>query len=283
MGASHSKRPAVVTSSPENGPVVDRAGSDRPLAVVTGASAGIGREFCRRLADNGYDLLVVARDASRLEEVRQELQRQISVDVFPADLSVDDDVSRLAGLVAGLPRLRLLVNNAGFGTQGPLADASPARQEAMVRLHTLAPMRLSQAALPILLRQRGGAIINVSSVASFLYSAGNVNYCATKAYLTNFSEGLASELTGTGVRVQALCPGFTHSEFHQRMAADISDLPRWMWLSARQVVDASLRNLRRNGPVICVPGVQYKLIVLLLRHLPRGMIGRLSRLRRRTL
>jgi short-subunit dehydrogenase len=255
--------------------------STRPLAVVTGASAGIGKEFCRQLAAQGYDLLVVARDAARLDTLGREIEtrHQVAVDIFPADLTLDDDVTRLAGLVAGSPRLRMLVNNAGFGTRGTLADASPARQEAMLRLHTLTPMRLTQAALTVLLENGRGAIINVSSVASFLYSAGNVNYCATKAYLTNFSEGLSAELRGTGVQVQALCPGFTRSEFHDRMEVDVRSLPAWMWLSADQVVGTSLRNLQRGGPVICVPGLRYKLAVLLLRHVPRGTIGSLSRLR----
>jgi short-subunit dehydrogenase len=255
--------------------------STRPLALVTGASAGIGREFCLQLAARGYDLLVAARDVPRLEALRRELEETagIAVDVFPADLSLDDDVSRLVGLVAASPRLELLVNNAGFGTRGPLADASPSRQEAMLRLHTLAPMRLSQAALPVLLKKGRGAIVNVSSVASFVYSANNVNYCATKAYLTTFSEGLAEELRGSGVRVQALCPGFTHSEFHDRMQVDPRALPRWMWLSAEQVVKASLRNLRRGGPVVCVPGLRYKLMVMGIRHAPRRLIAWVSRRR----
>jgi short-subunit dehydrogenase len=260
---------------------MDTSELSRPVAVVTGASAGIGKEFCQRLAARGYDLIMVARDGNRLEALRAELEQrhQIGVDVFPADLTRDDDVSRLAGLVAGVARLFLLVNNAGFGTRGTLADASPARQEAMLRLHTLAPMRLTQAALPVLLRNGQGAIVNVSSVASFLYSAGNVNYCATKAYLTTFSEGLAAELRGTGVRAQALCPGFTRSEFHQRMDADIREVPSWMWMSAGRVVEISLRNLERGGPVVCVPGIRYKLAVFLLRHLPRRLIGPLARLR----
>jgi short-subunit dehydrogenase len=257
--------------------------STRPLAVVTGASAGIGKEFCHQLATRGYDLLAVARDAARLDALRRELEARqpIAVDVFPADLTLEDDVTRLAGLIAGSPRLELLVNNAGFGTRGTFADASPARQEAMLRLHTLAPMRLTQAALTVLLPKGRGAVVNVSSVASFAYSAGNVNYCATKAYLTSFSEGLDAELRGTGVRVQALCPGLTRSEFHDRMQADVKDLPGHMWLSSGKVVAASLQNLARRGPVICVPGLRYKLLVLLLRHIPRALIGRLSRLRRR--
>jgi short-subunit dehydrogenase len=260
---------------------MDISTSTRPVAVVTGASAGIGKEFCERLAARGHDLVVVARDGNRLEAMRTDLEQRHGneVDVFPADLTRDDDVSRLAGLVAGLPRLALLINNAGFGTRGTLADASPAQQEAMLRLHTLAPMRLTQAALPVLLRNGRGGIVNVSSVASFAYSAGNVNYCATKAYLTNFSEGLAAELRGTGVRVQALCPGYTHSEFHQRMEVDIRGIPKWMWMPAGPVVETSLRNLERAGPVVCIPGLRNKIAVFLLRHVPRGLIGTLARLR----
>ena len=250
----------------------------RPLAVVTGASAGIGKVFCEKLAARGYDLIVVARDANRLETLRQGLEKRhgVEVEVFPADLTIDTDVSLLAERITRSPRLALLVNNAGFGTRGALADASPARQEAMLQLHTMAPMRLTQAVLPVLLKNGRGGIVNVSSVASFLFSADNVNYCATKAYLTTFSEGVAAELLGTGVRVQALCPGFTRSEFHQRMKADVSDIPKWMWLSADYVVETSLRSLDRGGAVVCVPGMRYKLMLLLLRLVPRGVIARVT-------
>jgi uncharacterized protein len=251
----------------------------RPLAIVTGASAGVGRVFCERLASRGYDLLVVARDGNRLEALKRELEERyrIQVEVFPADLTIDTDVSLLIARITQSPQLALLVNNAGFGTRGPLINTSPARQEAMLRLHTMAPMRLSQAALPVLLNEGRGAIINVSSVASFLFSAENVNYCATKAYLTNFSEGLAAELAGTGVRVQALCPGFFRSEFHQRMDADTSDIPGWMWMSAEAVVDTSLACLDRRGAVVCVPGLRYKLLVMLLRFTPHWIIARVTR------
>lgn len=260
---------------------VDRA--TRPLAVVTGATAGIGREFCSQLAARGYDLIVAARNAARLDQLRQDLEgsHHIQVEVFPADLTIDTDVSLLAERLSRSPDLTLLVNNAGFGSRGNLANASPAVQEAMLRLHVMAPMRLSQAALPVLLNKGRGGIINVSSVASFLYSPGNVNYCATKAYLTSFSEGIAAELAGTGVRVQALCPGFTHTEFHQRMEADVRHLPAWMWLTASDVVRTSLRSLDRGGPVVCIPGLRYKLMVLLLRFTPRGMLRRLATLRER--
>jgi short-subunit dehydrogenase len=247
----------------------------RPLAVVTGASAGIGKEFCAQLAVRGYDLVVAARDGNRLEALKAELEQRhdIAVEVFPADLTIDTDVSLLADRIARSSELALLVNNAGFGTRGPLADASPARQEAMLQLHVVAPMRLTQAALPVLLKNRRGAVVNVSSVASFIFSANNVNYCATKSYLTTFSEGLAAELAGTGVQVQALCPGFTRSEFHQRMEVDTTEVPGWMWMPAAKVVRTSLRALERRGPVVCIPGLRYKLLVRLLRFVPRGLIG----------
>lgn len=250
----------------------------RPLAVVTGASAGIGKVFCERLAARGHDLLLVARDGNRLQALKQELEQRyrVGVEVFPADLTVDTDVSLLAESLTRSPNLAVLVNNAGFGTRDALADASPARQEAMLQLHVMAPMRLTQAALPVLMKNKRGAILNVSSVASFLFSAYNVNYCATKAYLRVFSEGLAAELAGTGVRVQALCPGFTRSEFHRRMGVDGGEIPGWMWMSAASVVDTSLAALERGWPVVCVPGLRYKLIVFLLRFAPHWLIGRVS-------
>ena len=247
----------------------------RGLAVVTGATAGIGREFAEQLGARGYDLLLVARDRERLAATVGSLvaAHGVAAEAFPADLSRDDDVTRLGERLAASPRLALLVNNAGFGSRGRLAEVDIERQEAMLRLHVLAPMRLARAALPVLLARRGGGVINVSSVAGFIYSAGNVNYCATKAYLTTFSEGLAAELHGTGVRVQALCPGFTRTEFHARMTGPAESHPRFLWLSAKKVVAHSLQRLERGGPVVCVPGFRWRLIVLAIRMTPRSLIG----------
>jgi short-subunit dehydrogenase len=249
----------------------------RGLAVVTGASAGIGREFSQQLAARGYDLLIVARDGGRLEELATTLapRHGVRVEPLPADLSREDGIGRVADRIAGLEPV-LLVNNAGFGTTGTLAHTDPGRQADMVLLHTLAPLRLTLAALPGLLRRNAGGIINVSSVASFLVSPGSVTYCATKAYLTLWSEGLATEVRSTGVRVQALCPGFTYSEFHERMGSRRRRAPAFMWLSAREVVTASLRALDRGGPTVCIPGWQYRAIVGALRLLPRGLVGRLA-------
>lgn len=250
-------------------------------ALVTGATAGIGREFCRHLAARGYDLILVARDADRLRALAAELEARdgVAAAALAADLTLDVDVDRVVARIVETPGLTLLVNSAGFGTTGRLADAPPEQQEAMLRLHVLAPMRLARAALPGLLAARRGGIVNVSSVASFIYAAGSVNYCATKAYLTTFTEGLAAELVGTGVRAQALCPGFTRTEFHQRMGLtdpEAGTRPRFMWMTAESVVVASLRQLERGGPVVCVPGLVYKVLVALARVLPRRAIGRLT-------
>jgi short-subunit dehydrogenase len=253
----------------------------RGLAVVTGASAGIGREFAEQLGARGYDLLLVARDGHRLAGAAAALTAAhgVAAEAFPADLSRDEQVTRLAERLAASPRLAMLVNNAGFGSRGRLAQSDRERQTAMVRLHTLAPMRLTLAALPVLLANRSGGVINVSSVAGFLYSAGNVNYCATKAYLTTFSEGLAAELHGTGVRAQALCPGFTRTEFHARIPGPVEQHPRFAWLSARDVVAHSLRCFDRGGPVVCIPGLRWRLAVGAVRLMPRRLIGWVTRRR----
>jgi short-subunit dehydrogenase len=245
------------------------------LALVTGATAGIGREFAEQLGARGYDLLLVARDRQRLATTAEALAAThgVKAEAFPADLSLDDDVTRLVERLTASPGLTLLVNNAGFGSRGRLAEADIERQEAMVRLHVLAPMRLTRAALPVLLARRAGGVINVSSVAGFIYSAGNVNYCATKAYLTTFSEGLAVELQGTGVRVQALCPGFTRTEFHARIPGPVERHPQFAWLSARSVVAYSLRCFERDGPIVCIPGLRWRLVVGAIRVVPRSVIG----------
>jgi uncharacterized protein len=253
------------------------------VAVVTGASAGIGREFCEQLAARGHDLLVVARDGARLEALAREIgeRHRVAIQVIPADLSVEAEIVRLAERLKSAELPALLVNNAGFGTRGTLAQADPERQAAMLRLHTLAPLRLSMAVLPGMVKRGSGGVINVSSVASFVYSPGNANYCATKAYLTVLTEGMAAELEGTGVRAQALCPGFTRTEFHQRMQVRTEDQPSFSWLSASGVVGESLRSLDRGGPVVCVPGLGYKALVPLIRVLPRSAIGWVARRRRR--
>ena len=238
------------------------------VAVITGASAGLGAEFARQLREQGYDLLIVARRADRLAAI--EGQRWV------ADLSVEAEVERLAVHLEGREDVALLVNNAGFGTQGFLAETAVAAQLAMHRLHILATVRLTRAVLPQMLRRGAGAIVNVSSVAGFARSANNVSYCATKAWTNAFSEGLWLELEGTGVTVQSLCPGFTYTEFHDVMGSDRAKHPKWMWMDAGFVVAESLRNL---GELYVVPGWKYKAFVAIWTKLPAWLRVRLERRR----
>ena len=242
----------------------------RPLALVTGASSGIGAVFAAKLAHRGYDLLLVARDADRLAAMQSQLAAAgASATPVIADLTTEAGLEATERAIADAGRLDLLVNNAGFGTRGQLVESPLEVQDRMLRLHVLAVSRITRAALQLMKPARRGGVITVSSVASFVSSTGNVNYCATKAYQRSFSEGLSLECAPLGIRVQALCPGFTHTEFHARMADDqLGRAPEWMWLSADEVVETSLRQYERDGGVICVPGAQYKVAVFLARHLP---------------
>ena len=253
--------------------------ADRPIALITGASAGIGKVFAQRLAASGHDVVLVARDAERLREVATELTRDhaISAESLTADLSTTDGMHRVANYVAQLPRLDVLVNNAGFGTKGKLANRPVDEQVAMLELHVTAPMVLTRAALTGMLTRNSGTIINVASVASFAYSAGNINYSASKAYLRVFTQGLALELEGTGVHAQVLCPGFTHTELHDRAKIDKSTIPRWLWLDVHRVVDDSLSQAARRGATVCVPSRRFRLIVLILRYMPNWVLSGVRR------
>lgn len=244
--------------------------TSRPVALVTGASSGLGREFVLQLARTGHDLVLVARDADRLESLADELRNNHGsvVEVLAADLSVDADVTRVVARIDRSP-IDLLVNNAGFGTRGSIARTSRDAQDAMLRVHVLAAHRLAQAAVQGMVGRGSGAIIMVSSIASFLTSPGNVNYAATKAWQRLYIESLSLELAGKGVYAQALCPGYTHTDFHQRGGMDKTRVPGWWWMTADRVVADSLRAVRRRRPVVVIPGLGYRLAALALRFMPR--------------
>jgi short-subunit dehydrogenase len=241
------------------------------LAAITGASAGIGSVFARKLAAQGYDLLLIARRGDRLEQLAAELERAhgIHVDICTADLSVEEDMDRVAASLAAEPRLDLLVNNAGFGVKGRFYSARLEDQLRMHRLHIGAILRLTHAALGAMVARGRGAIVNVASVAGFVRSPGSVSYCATKAWINAFTEGLYLDLKSVAspVVVQALCPGFTYSEFHDVVGIDRSSIPKPLWLTAEDVVDASLNGLRRRK-LFVVPGWKYKLVVALVNRIP---------------
>jgi short-subunit dehydrogenase len=247
-------------------------GTARQVALITGASSGLGLAFARQLARQDHDLILVARDADRLNALARELADAFGVhsEVLASDLTRDDDVTRVVARIdRALPDI--LVNNAGFGTRRSLAKEARADQEAMIRVHVLAANRLAQAAVQGMVARGSGAIINVSSIASWMTSLGNVNYSATKAWQRVFIESLALEVEGKGVYVQALCPGFTRTEFHARGAMDMKHVPGWWWMSADSVVAASLRALHNRRPNVVVPGTGYKVAALIIRYLPTWM------------
>lgn len=241
------------------------SGRQHGTALVTGASSGIGEAFARQLAKAGYNLVLVARRKNRLEALASELQQnyQVMVEVFPADLSSPSGVEQVEEHIRQLNDLVLLVNNAGFGTTGHLVETQLDKQIDMVHVHVLAAMRLTHSALAGMVARRRGAIINLSSIASFFPSAGNANYSASKAYLNSFSKSLQLELQGTGVYVQALCPGYTVTEFHdttEYKSFDRSNVPQKLWMTPDAVVKESLASLG-SGEVIFIPGEVNRFIV----------------------
>lgn len=251
----------------------------RRVALVTGASSGIGAVFARRLARQGFALILVARRRDQLDQLARELG---GAETLAADLTLEEDLARVEARIASSPELELLVNNAGFGTQGWFWETPLDGQERMHRLHVMATLRLTRAALAAMVPRGRGDVINVSSVAGFGQRPGNVSYCATKAWMTSFTEGLDLELRAAGspVRVQALCPGFTITEFHDTMGMSRDGIPAWLWLRAEDVVDQSLRALERGQPIV-VTGAIYKMIVILQKLAPRWLrsatVGRAAR------
>jgi uncharacterized protein len=257
------------------------------VALITGASSGIGAVYARALAREGYALILVARREARLQALAEELAQRyhVPVEVLVADLADPAGVAVVEARIAATgdgadTALAFLVNNAGFGIQGAFAESDIARHEAMIRVHVDATVRLTRAALPGMLARDCGAIVNVASLAAFFPITGSVTYGATKAYLTSFTEALHQELAGTGVRVQALCPGFTRTEFQSTGQIDEERIPNFAWMSAEAVVKQSLRDLD-NGQVISVPGAGYRLLALLSALIPRGLLYGVGRWLRR--
>lgn len=246
--------------------------TERPLALITGASSGLGAVFADRLAKAGYDLVLVARRKDRLEELARELRENygINAEALVADLTKDEELRVVEERIEKARTFEFLVNNAGYGTLPLFHEADSESQDQMHRLHVLATVRLTRAALPKLIARNKGFIVNVSSVASFLQGPGNVSYCATKAWMNSFTEGLHLELRvlRSRVKVQALCPGFTITEFHDALGVGRGFVGESWWMTAEEVVDASLAGLKR-GKLFVIPRLRYKLIVLLMKVLPR--------------
>lgn len=257
-------------------------------AVITGASSGLGAEYARQLAARGYGLLLVARRADRLEALAADLRTQhgIAAAGHPADLNQPAEVEALAERLRALPDLSLLINNAGFGTVGAFTQVPLEKSLAMVQVHLHATLALTHAALPGLTARGRGALINVASLAGFVPRAGSANYGATKAYLIAFSEALQLELASAGVRVQALCPGFTYTEFHDTpefTGFSRAEIPGFFWTPAAVVVRASLAALATDR-VVVVPTWRDQLLLTLTRsRVVLALLLTWRRLRRRRL
>ena len=244
-------------------------------ALVTGATAGIGESFAEFLAAKKYNLVIVARDQARLDERASRWSNQygIDVEIIRADLSTEAGISKVESRLNDIGRpIEVLINNAGFGiNKSFLASALDAENE-LLEVLVRAPMRFMHVLLPKMKERNSGIIINVSSVAGWI--AGGT-YSAAKSYLTVLTESLHTELAGTNVRVHALCPGFTRTEFHQRGQMKMTGLPSFMWLNSRTVVEAAWKSANR-GEVISIPGFQYKILSFLSQYAPRPLVRKLG-------
>lgn len=250
----------------------------RPVALITGASAGIGNAFAHGLASRGYDLVVVARDTARLDALAKELEAAhgTTTEVLTADLSDSVQLATVEARLADEDRpVEVVVNNAGFGTMGHFKDLPVDRETEEIALNVVALTRLTHAALPNMLERRMGGVINVSSIAAFQPTPGNATYGATKAFVSSLSQGVHEELRGTGVNCMALCPGFTRTEFQQRAGIDSSDVPDFLWQDAATVVDYAMKAFEK-GKALCVPGPLNRATAGFSATVPSGVSRRIA-------
>ena len=242
-------------------------------ALVTGATSGIGESFTRLLASHNYNVVLVARDLPRLEERAAALEAKfaISTHVIQADLATDDGCLRIEKYIQD-NQIDVLINNAGFGTNKAFTMSTLEIEQQLLDVLVRTPMRLMHVALPAMKQRNNGIIINVSSVAGYI--AGGT-YSASKSYLTVLSESLNTELSATNVKVSALCPGFTRTEFHQRGKMSMKGLPNFLWLNADRLVEQSWRD-GLKGKAVSVPGWQYKLLVFVVHTVPRSIVRKIG-------
>lgn len=239
-----------------------------PVAVVTGASSGIGEAFARLLAARGYDLILVARRKEKLDAVAVDIagMKTVNAEVVTADLSTEKGIASLEKKLSESVRIDLLINDAGFGTTGAFHEVESEKQAAMMTLQFEAPVRLSRAVLPGMLERRSGSIINLSSISSFFPTPNRTLYGAVKAAMNQFSRSLAAEVGRFGIRVQCLAPGFTYSGFHDTpefAGWSRSQVSKALWMTSEQVAKISLLELARNRKVIVIPGWMNRLVVFL--------------------
>ena len=242
-------------------------------ALVTGATSGIGESFTRLLAENNYNIVLVARDMPRLQERARELEAKFRVKthIIQADLSTDAGCAVVEHYIAN-NQVDVLINNAGFGLNKAFTISALDAEQQMFDVLVRTPMRLMHVALPLMKQRNKGVIINVSSVAGYI--AGGT-YSAAKSYLTVLSESLHTELSGTNIKISALCPGFTRTEFHQRGRMSMKGLPSFMWLDSDKLVAKAWSDALK-GEAVSIPGWQYQLLVFVIHSLPRSIIRKVG-------
>ncbi|MDR1492648.1 MAG: SDR family oxidoreductase [Planctomycetaceae bacterium] len=244
--------------------------NERPFAVITGASSGLGKSYAHQLAEQGHNLLLVARRGELLRQIKTEIEAKnsVHVEIDVADLADEQQAIKLAERIRQLPRIDYLINNAGFGLRNMFPDVMIEEEIAMIRVHCEASVRFCQAALFPMRKQGRGNIINVASLAAYLTGPAAAEYCATKAFLRSFSISLQDDVRQHGVKVQALCPGFVHTGFHDSESMKGNDqkkfFPKFLWLNCDRVVRDSLRAVqKRRSRVVAIPSLRYKLIFAL--------------------
>ena len=242
-------------------------------AIVTGATSGIGESFTRLLAQNNYNIVLVARDLPRLQERARGLQEKFNVEthIIQADLSTEIGCAAVEQYIAD-NQIDVLINNAGFGLNKAFTMSALEAEQQMFDVLVRTPMRLMHVALPLMKQRNKGVVINVSSVAGFI--AGGT-YSASKSYLTVLSESLHTELADTNIRISALCPGFTRTEFHQRGRMSMKGLPSFMWLDSDTLVAKSWSDALK-GEAVSIPGWQYQLLVFIIQGLPRSIVRKVG-------
>lgn len=250
----------------------------RPVALVTGASAGIGRAFAEAFAARQYDLIVVARDTARLEALAKELEAAhgTTTEVLTADLCDPVALATVEARLSDEDRpVEIVVNNAGFGTWGKFHTMPLDREEQEIRLNVVALVRLTHAALPNMIERRDGGVINVASIAAMQPTPANAIYGATKAFVNSFTQAVHEELKGTGVKCLSLCPGFTRTEFQARAGVDSAEIPDFLWQSSAEVVEYAMKSFDK-GKAVCVPGALNRATAGFSATAPTGITRRIA-------
>ncbi|MCX5204768.1 SDR family oxidoreductase [Streptomyces sp. NBC_00237] len=241
-------------------------------ALITGATAGIGSAFARRLASDGHNLVLVARNTERLQKQATELHDKhgVEAEVLTADLSTEAGIAAVEARLADRTHpVDLLVNNAGFGNKGEFLEVPMEDELTMLKVHCEAVLRLTSAAVRGMKERRRGGVVNVASVAAFVPRG---TYGASKAWVVQFTQGAAKDLAGSGVRLMALCPGFVRTEFHERAGMGTDNIPSWMWLDADKLVAEALKDMGR-GKSLSIPDPRYKALMGVVKVAPRGLLG----------